>query len=834
MTFRRAMARLLLLFWATCPPAWGLGDPWAGRALVQVLSEVADRGLRVVYSSALVSPDLTVRREPGSADPLARIREMLAEHGLTVQPAGGEVWVVVRDDLGAVEGSVTDAATGQGLGDVHVHLASSDRDVRTRADGTFFLWDIPPGRHRLVIEPGENRPGANRLVEIRPGRPARVDLSLESAPAPLSEVTVTSSRYTLFADASQPPLTLDSHDLATQPALFEDALRAVRRFPGTAGTVVSSRSYVRGGDSDENLILFDGVPIADPIHFEGLPADFSVIDPAWIEQLDFYSGVLPIEYGGRMSSVTSLQSRRASQSLGGRASLGLVNTSALLEGTLPREDSDWFVAARRGNLDLVAETLDRDYGRPVMADGIAHLRMRTGSKTTVALGVLGGADDVAVSVPDEFESTVVDTEQAQAWVTVDHEWSRARALTRLIVGGVSQERRGVVSDVETVSGQLRDRRRSRTATLSQDWQIPAEKRLTVRSGWLYSRARGDYNYRKTATFSPDVIAALGLTPIGDIALAPETEVQDVGAYAGAEWEVFDDLRLDAGVRWERHDFDTGQRDSAVDPRISLLYQINPRSRLRLAWGRQSQFPTAVELPVDRGVDQYDPAARTSLWVLGWDHEFSADRALRIEFYDKRVEHPWPRLESRIDPLVLIPELEPDHAVIAPDRAHARGIDVYWVATLDAAWQGWLNYSGSRVYDDIAGRSEPRSWDQRHALGVGLTTQRWGWSWTGALTARTGWPTTPVSITSSGAIVLGERNSARLSWYGTLDFRAQRTFDLTHGALRVSAELTNATHRENVCCSTLDFERDAAGTLSAQVKRKTWLPTVPSVTVTWEF
>jgi hypothetical protein len=57
---------------------------------------------------------------------------------------------------------------------------------------------------------------------------------------------------------------------------------------------------------------------------------------------------------------------------------------------------------------------------------------------------------------------------------------------------------------------------------------------------------------------------------------------------------------------------------------------------------------------------------------------------------------------------------------------------------------------------------------------------------------------------------------------------------SRGALRVIAELTNATDRENLCCSTLEFERDANGHLVARARRQTWLPVVQSVSVAWEF
>lgn len=835
------MVSLTVWIWLSAPAgaasgSLGLDHRLAGQPLVQVLDQAARTGLHIVHADSLVPPHLTVQREPDAQAPLERVREVLASHGLTLQLAGKNVWVVVRDPHGVVVGTVVESVSGQALEGVTVRLSPAGRAARTRTDGSFFVFDLPPGRHSLVIESEGAHQGATRSIEVRPGTVAQVDLRLETTVSLLSEITVTSSRYSLLADTPQPPLALGAADMANQPALLEDALRAVRRFPGTAGNGLSSRSYVRGGAANENLVLLDGVLITDALHFEGLPADFSLIDPAWIHQLDFYSGVLPIEYGGRMSSVTHLKSRRAPKSFGGRASFGFVNASAMLEGRLQRADSDWLVAARRGTLDMTAAVLDRQYGSPVMADALAQLRMRTGANTTVAVGMLAGTDDVDLSEPEGSESTAIDSEQAQTWLTINHARSGIDILTRLTLSAASQERRGIVSDAETISGDLNDTRRTRTATLSQDWRTAAHDDLEARWGWFYARAHGDYDYRKAVVFPAALVESFDPTPTGDLALATTSEVQSFGAYGGVEWEPAEEWRADIGLRWERHLFDTGQRESSADPRISLLYQSAPRTRWRLAWGQMSQFPTAAELPVERGLLRYDRMARTSLWVLGWDHEFSASYALRIEFFDKRVDNPWPRLESRLDPLVLVPELEPDHSVVVPDRAHMTGVDLHLVARLGEAWRGWLSYSGSRAYDVIAGRAELRSWDQRHAFGVGLTTQRWGWTWTGVVTAHSGWPTTPVAVSEDGQIVFGPRNSARLPWYGTLDLRAERIIPLPRGVLRFSAELTNATDRENICCATLDFGRDVDGAVLPQARRKTksLLPMVPFVSVAWEF
>jgi hypothetical protein len=182
----------------------------------------------------------------------------------------------------------------------------------------------------------------------------------------------------------------------------------------------------------------------------------------------------------------------------------------------------------------------------------------------------------------------------------------------------------------------------------------------------------------------------------------------------------------------------------------------------------------------------------------------------------------------------VPELAPDQVLLEPKSAHVYGIDAYWLAELHDGWRGWLSYSGSRAFDMIDGQEQLRSWNQRHALGLGMTTERWGWTWTGVASAHTGWPTTPTLFAPDGTLMLGQRNTESLPWYGTLNIGAQRLVPMSHGALHLSMELTNLTNRENICCTEVSFERDAAGQLVVRERTRTWLPIVPLATVAWEF
>jgi hypothetical protein len=185
----------------------------------------------------------------------------------------------------------------------------------------------------------------------------------------------------------------------------------------------------------------------------------------------------------------------------------------------------------------------------------------------------------------------------------------------------------------------------------------------------------------------------------------------------------------------------------------------------------------------------------------------------------------------------VPELRWDRVRIAPDSAHAEGIE--WLLTRSSSdpWNGWLSYAWSRVLDREDDVETHRSWDQTHTVGGGVTWASGPWQATFATSYHTGWPTTPVSVADAGApdasVVVGRRNSLRFEDYASVDLRISRDFALPRGDLLVFAEVTNALDRRNPCCVDFSYAYPD-GTLELDREYRHWLPLVPSVGVLWRF
>jgi len=82
---------------AKAPPvALPDANRYAGRPLADVLRDLQSRGLKVVFSSELVRPEMRVATEPTSTTPRKILDEVLEPHGLHAAAGPKDTWLVVR------------------------------------------------------------------------------------------------------------------------------------------------------------------------------------------------------------------------------------------------------------------------------------------------------------------------------------------------------------------------------------------------------------------------------------------------------------------------------------------------------------------------------------------------------------------------------------------------------------------------------------------------------------------------------------------------------------------------------------------------------------------
>lgn len=137
----------------------------------------------------------------------------------------------------------------------------------------------------------------------------------------------------------------------------KDIIKTLHHIPGVKmGMEGFASFYVRGGGMDQNLILLDDAPVYNANHVFGL---FSAFNVDAIKNVTFWKDFIPARYGGRLSSVLSMQMREGNkEKMKTEGGIGLTSSRILIEGPLKKGKGSFLLAARRSYIDLLMKPFE--------------------------------------------------------------------------------------------------------------------------------------------------------------------------------------------------------------------------------------------------------------------------------------------------------------------------------------------------------------------------------------------------------------------------------------------------------------------------------------------
>ena len=698
--------------------------------------------------------------------------------------------------------------------------------------------------YNLTLQDG---PGDSLLVvlaETATAEPGEAPEAVTQEPA-LPEIVVTSSLYKLRYEPAGSHTFLDRELTTKLPDVGDDAVRSIDRLPGSANGGVSTRSHIRGGINNEQLFLFDGLRLYEPYHLKDFHALSTIVDQSAIAGIDFYSAGYQVRYGDRMSGVVDISLRDPPAETTTELGLSFFSASALSMGRFGGSDrGDWLVSGRRGNLDLVADAVNSDYGSPRYQDAFMHFGWELSERTYISANALFSYDKISVRELDGSEDASAKYRNRVAWLKAMTDWNSAVSSTTILSATkMDNARFGQVDIPDMVLGNVEDQRDFVSLVLTQDWQFNATDDWSISSGFELKRLEANYSYDSSLNILPPFDQVFENQPARVHNIRTSPAGAQYAAYVESRWRLLDNLIFDAGIRWDQQTYTTANDDSQVSPRFNLLYEFGERTEFRLGFGEYYQAQEINELQVQDGVANFFPAQRAKHFVASVSHMLTSGIDVRLEVYDKKYRSLMTRYENAFDPMVLIPELQIDRVRIDANAAVSRGAELMLTGentTESLLW--WLSYTWSEISDNLPGGDVKRSWDQSHTLKAGVNWDWKRWSFSAAGSVHTGWPRTDLSVETinnpdgSTSLIASttERNALRHSVFHSIDVRASRRFDVAIGELTGFIEITNLYNRENPCCTKYRVETDVSGNQSLSKNQGNWLPTIPSLGVIWQF
>jgi len=233
---------------------------------------------------------------------------------------------------------------------VRITVLETGLRVSSDAEGGFTLRAVPTAALRLSLE----RIGVRQDTVVLPAGITTITVYVGVTAVQIRPLITTaeSPNRTRFKTQAQPSkITLQPREISAVPTIGEpDILRVVQLLPGTvAKNDFSSTLNVRGGESDQNLVLLDGITLFNPYHVGGM---FSTFDNAAINTVDFTTGAFSAAYPGRLSSVLDVNLRNGrNDRIGINGMLSFLSAKLLVEGPIPGTAATFMIGGRRSYAD---------------------------------------------------------------------------------------------------------------------------------------------------------------------------------------------------------------------------------------------------------------------------------------------------------------------------------------------------------------------------------------------------------------------------------------------------------------------------------------------------
>jgi ferric enterobactin receptor len=331
----------------------------------------------------------------------------------------------------AVQGIISDKSTGERLPYASISVADENYQVITSVNGMFTLTIPDSGLYHLSARYLGFIP-LDTTIQLPQDR--TLNFTLDQKIHTLETVEISADKIEMVDFNGQAGyFSFNPIRFSDLPYIGEtDVFRALQLLPGISYSESSSQLYIRGGDSDQNLVLFDGFTLYNLDHFFGI---FSALNPFVIKNIAVYKGGFESRYGERVSGIidiTSKDGNKIKPAING----GIDLISANLSTEIPVSKKLTFIAAgRRAYSDLYStfladELIQSKFGQQIgtrgMPDNVIEPKFRFGDfnvKATyqpndnenISLSVYGSGDFLDNSNTSGRDSFIIDTQDKNGW-----------------------------------------------------------------------------------------------------------------------------------------------------------------------------------------------------------------------------------------------------------------------------------------------------------------------------------------------------------------------------------------------------------------------------------
>ena len=257
-----------------------------------------------------------------------------------------------QDEKHTISGFIKDAQNGENLPGATIYSREKLIGTTTNVYG-FYSLTLPHGSHDMVIS---YIGYSDSIISLNLEKDRQLTVDLNQAGQQLSEIVISSERED--QNISELKMSVQKIEMKMVKELpitlgESDVIKTIQLVtPGVQSVGEGSNGFsVRGGNTDQNIILLDEAIVYNPTHLLGF---FSTFNTNAIKDVTLYKGGIPARYGGKIASVMDIRmkdgnNKRTAVSGG----IGVLASNITIEGPIQKDKSSFMLSARRSYFDLL-------------------------------------------------------------------------------------------------------------------------------------------------------------------------------------------------------------------------------------------------------------------------------------------------------------------------------------------------------------------------------------------------------------------------------------------------------------------------------------------------
>jgi hypothetical protein len=714
----------------------------------------------------------------------------------------------------------------------------------------FYSITIPEGNYTVTSQFIGYEP---KSVQIILKQNTKLDFILSEKGNELQEVVVTGQKKDENITKTQMGVEkLDIQQIKNIPVLFgeKDVLKTLQLLPGvqSAGEG-NSGFYVRGGTTDQNLILLDEATVYNASHLLGF---FSVFNSDAIKDVTLYKGTQPADFGGRLSSVLDIKMKDGNdQKFGVSGGVGLISSRLNIEGPIKKSKGSFIISARRTYADLFLK-LSRDsltkQARLYFYDVNVKANYDIDDKNRIFLSGYFGKDVLGLGT-----TFGINWGNATGTIRWNHLFSeKLFSNTSLIFTNYDYK-----ININFGGNSIDIISRIQDYGIKQDFQYFANTKNKIKFGFTST-------YHKII---PGAITTSSNSPIGKLNLTNKFAFENA-LYVSHEIKATEKFSFEYGLRltsfsllgpgdFYTYDANGTTTDTAsyssnqfvktyfnLEPRASANYILNEKSSIKAFYGRNTQNLHLISNSTSTNpTDLWIPSSNNVKPEIADQVSLGYFRNFKENTYEFSTEVYYKNLQNQIDykngAQLNFNENVESQLLYGIGRAY--GVE-FLLKKKYGRFNGWIGYTLSKTEKQIGGINNgswyPASQDRRNDISiVGIYELSKKWTLSAVWIYYTGnavtFPSGKYEVAGQVVNYYTERNGYRMPDYNRLDIGVtwqRKKTEKFESSWNFS--LYNAYGRENAY--TITFQQDPNDPNKTQAVQTTLFRWVPSVTYNFKF